>query len=456
MGPLATVLQQPKYAKAGWSLDQFIGPGQATKAQLERLLGGDQTPALLLTASHGMAFPPDSVAQAVHEAEQGALVCQDWPGPGSMLNRDFYLAGEDITESQAPSGLVAFFFACFGAGTPQSNDFLDIDTYLAKKAGRPAPAPYMAARPFVSQLSRRLLGHPKGGALAIIGHVERAWTQSFMLSDFSASDITSFDIVLDLLLTGAPVGEAMDEFGNRFASIATRLTAQMKDFESYRRDRESYPDYYNQYLVEKGQELVSLWTRHHDARNYIILGDPAVRLQVAEPGETPTEQPVIELRPVPDTLPPPPPPPLQQAPAPVPANFGFNAELTFALWGSSKAEAESGPGPLKQFVDKLGQFMVQVLDDTTTLEVDTYVSQDLDQVEYKDGKFVGARLRAATRITLDGDTKLCLPQNEEGELDTELWAIHTEAVRQAQASRAELVKTAIEAGTALFNLFKPV
>jgi hypothetical protein len=89
------------------------------------------------------------------------------------------------------------------------------------------------------------------------------------------------------------------------------------------------------------------------------------------------------------------------------------------------------------------------------LEVDTYVSRDLDQVEYRDGKFVGARLRAATRITLDGDTKLCIPQDEAGDLDTELWAIHTEAVRQAQASRTELVKTAIEAGSGLFNLLRP-
>jgi len=68
---------------------------------------------------------------------------------------------------------------------------------------------------------------------------------------------------------------------------------------------------------------------------------------------------------------------------------------------------------------------------------------------------IRATLRAANRVTLDGDTVLCVPQDEDGDIDTELWAIHTEAVRQAQAGRAELVKTAIEAGTSLFNLFRP-
>jgi hypothetical protein len=43
----------------------------------------------------------------------------------------------------------------------------------------------------------------------------------------------------------------------------------------------------------------------------------------------------------------------------------------------------------------------------------------------------------------------------DGEVDTDLWKIHLEMLQQAQASRTELVKTAVSAVTGLANLLKP-
>ena len=78
----ADLLVEPLYrqvttAQPGWEITTALR-ANATKSQLSRLLGGEETPALLFTASHGMEFPLGHPSQMPH---QGALLCQDWPGP---------------------------------------------------------------------------------------------------------------------------------------------------------------------------------------------------------------------------------------------------------------------------------------------------------------------------------------------------------------------------------------
>jgi hypothetical protein len=134
------------------------------QANLGRLLGGDRTSALLFTASHGMGFPLGDPRQLPH---QGALLCQDWLGPGAErpISPDHYFSADDVSADARLLGLLAFHFACYGAGTPRMDEF-------ARQAFK-KPTP-IAPHAFVLRLPQKLLGHPKGGALAVVGHVERA------------------------------------------------------------------------------------------------------------------------------------------------------------------------------------------------------------------------------------------------------------------------------------------
>lgn len=237
-------LSQPR-----WSVETVCGE-EATRSRLGSLL--DEAPAFLFTACHGLGFPAGDPLQ---RDRQGALVCQDWPGPSSgFVDREHYFAAEDVGEKARVHGLVAFCFACFGAGTPRWDDF------TRKNQG---PRRELSPGAFLARLPQRLLAHPRGGALAVIGHVERAWGFSLVWPGAGAQ-ITAFESTVRRLLDGKPVGWAMEPFNQRYAELTSDLAAEVEALG------------YGKKLDETA--LAGLWTASHDARNYTIIGDPAVRI----------------------------------------------------------------------------------------------------------------------------------------------------------------------------------
>ena len=255
-----------------WQIEKILRE-EAVKARLKDLLGGSQTPALLMTASHGMEFPLTEPEHLPHLPHQGALLCQDWPGRAAWgrkpISRDFYFAGDDLTGSENLLGLMAFFFACYGAGTPQLDEF----SKQAFKDRMPI-APF----PFIANLPKKMLGLPRGGALAVIGHIERAWTFSFHWPDAGAQT-TVFESTLQRLLDGHPIGSALEYFNERWAELATVLSNELEEIE-YGKQIDPYT-------------LADMWTANNDARSYVIIGDPAVRLPVGNQDAL-KERPVIK------------------------------------------------------------------------------------------------------------------------------------------------------------------
>ncbi len=224
----------------------------ADKAQLLRLLAPQCLPSLLFTASHGIGYRADSHRQA---SRQGALLCADYPGPerwnGDLaLPDDFLLTAGDLRRHDL-SGLIGCHFACYSLGT-ETNDLYSLADPQRK-----------ALRPFVSPLPQTLLAR---GALAVIGHVGVTLEQSYLW--YSAGpQIKTFSNVLQELLGGMPVGHALDHISCRHSELATEITQQMAD------------------AMGAGDRLESLgtlrtWSAHEDARHFMLLGDPAARLNL--------------------------------------------------------------------------------------------------------------------------------------------------------------------------------
>jgi hypothetical protein len=235
-----------------WPVGHVAGEA-ATKARLGRLLGGEAAPGLLFLAGHGMGFAGGDPRQRSH---QGALLCQDWPGPlawRAPIPPELYFAGDDLAGDARLDGLVVVLHACFGAGTPRLDDFV----------GRALRLPaVLAPTAFVGRLPQRLLGRA-GGALAVIGHVERAWGYSYLWPGVGEQTAV-YESVVRVLLAGGRVGLAAEFINDRGAALAGDL------------DDEREAVVYGR--VPDERKLSLLWAARNDARNTVVLGDPAVRL----------------------------------------------------------------------------------------------------------------------------------------------------------------------------------
>ena len=151
-------------------------------------------------------------------------------------------------------GLIHFLFACYGGGCPKEDNF-------GLATGKPSRS--LIADPIVARLPQRLLTK---GALASLAHVDRAWNYSFQNSR-SAPQVQEMRDVMVRMLKGQRVGQATDGFNMRWAVLGAELQESLNQREAF-----------DQQLVSNAT-LAHRYIARNDARNYIVIGDPAVQLR---------------------------------------------------------------------------------------------------------------------------------------------------------------------------------
>jgi hypothetical protein len=168
--------------------------------------------------------------------------------------------------------------ACYGAGTPDSSAYRHWLEKL-KQAGQfggqaqsvLTSLPSGDQPPFIAALPQAVLANPNG-PLAVIGHIDLAWTYSFEERDTgtAVSRPSKFMEVLRSALRGDRVGTSFRELVRSLAVINNEVAELQND------------------SLKKGQSEPSdaarsghLWMLRQDLSGYILLGDPAVRLPVS-------------------------------------------------------------------------------------------------------------------------------------------------------------------------------
>lgn len=277
---------------------------------------GLDEPSVLLSLSHGLGAPrkgwrsPDQ-----QRALQGAL----------SMGLESPLSADAVHDSPFLPGGIWMCIACYAAGTPEASAFYPWLAQLAQHGGSRQPAadvlrslPRPGDRPFVAALPQALLANPRG-PVAVIGHMDLAWTFSFTDPGNNKSRASRMFSTLRSLLAGSRVGVGLDALMSVYRETNNDLTA------SYQSQRDALvrgqPDPTNP------RTLGRMWMQRNDLRGYVLLGDPATRLPVKSdqpalqhrPRPAPTARPPELITaaapppespaPPPPTPPPPPPPP---------------------------------------------------------------------------------------------------------------------------------------------------
>lgn len=213
--------------------------------------------AVMLTLSHGIGAPAAgwSHADAMYRT-QGALDL----GAASVLDAAAVASGPWL-----PGGLW-IIVACFGAGTPAETPYrpwlerlaaaghihrAELDGVLRSLPSR------AGGRPFVSALCKAALANP-AGPLAIIGHLDLAWSYAFeSLDGGRRSDPAGLGEAVRQAAGGERFGVALDCLQRGARDAGERLLAGV--------------------YADSPIDEAHLWMLRHDLRGYVLLGDPAAR-----------------------------------------------------------------------------------------------------------------------------------------------------------------------------------
>lgn len=230
---------------------------------------GGEEPSVMLSLSHGLGAPRRGWKTPDHQrALQGAI----------SMGAEEPLTADALAETAFLPGGIWFAVACFAAGTPSSSAFYPWLSLLAEHGASAQHAkavlkslPAAGERPFVAALPQALLANPEG-PLAVVGHMDLAWTFGFTDPSSKRSRASRMFSTLRALLAGSRVGVGVDALMRVYRETNDDLMAR------YQLQREAQSRGLDDPVDPR--QLGHLWMQRNDLRGYVLLGDPATRLPV--------------------------------------------------------------------------------------------------------------------------------------------------------------------------------
>jgi hypothetical protein len=287
----------------------YDGPQDAKDAFLAQVARPD--PSMLFSMSHGLGAPragwgsPDE-----QRASQGAM----------SVGGGVRITAEEVGSVPFLPGGIWFFLACYGGGTPAVSAYYhwlsrlrDAGGFGGRVEGVLAGLPKPGDRPFIAALPQAVLANPNG-PLALIAHMDLAWTYSFQdMGPNGQNRPSRFQGIFRSLVDGARAGTSYNQLLRFMGETSHQLTDHYN--EEARRETLGQP-LPNDPSAAAGK--ANLWMLRQDLGGYVLLGDPATRLPIARGARaTPAapRTPSVTTTPI----------EIKAAPPPAPADFAAAA-----------------------------------------------------------------------------------------------------------------------------------
>ena len=192
----------------------------------------------------------------------------------------------DISEATFLPGGLWFYFACFGAGTPSESAYHHWMTMLEQNGMKTVGplgrllADLSTNGGFTSGIARAALANPNG-PLAMIGHLDLAWSYSYDEIQVKGGTVTNtnraenFYEILAKMVKGNRVGMVFLEIQRILSNVSKGVMTQYNRRKRHGGDTEGLD-------AAKRLALGNLWMLYQDLCGYVLLGDPAVRLPLAK------------------------------------------------------------------------------------------------------------------------------------------------------------------------------
>jgi hypothetical protein len=282
-GSAATNLGKRKLIEPSFERStEALAGGKSTAASVRNLeaetvselleSAGGARPSVLLSVSHGLGAPRRGWKSEEEQwRRQGAMMI----GPGEVLD------AERLHDQPFLPGGMWFFTACFGVGTPRESayhpwlsELRKVDAFRGDVEAVLANLPGPNERGFLAALPQAALANP-AGPLAVIGHIDLAWTYAFTGgANRSESKEARIRILLNMLLRGSRVGVALNKLMDDYREANQALTASYDTQERARIEGRPSPI--------APAELAHQWMLRNDLRGYVVLGDPAAQLPLQQ------------------------------------------------------------------------------------------------------------------------------------------------------------------------------